>query len=133
MSLTRQGRRYLIIGGLQWLVDWGVMVALSHLGMPVEPANIIGRISGALLGFWLNGSSPSPATTPRSGARSCARFVMMWLCTTAISTWALGAIDEHVGLKWAWLAKPVVELVLGGDRFLLSRHWVYKALGAHRP
>ena len=55
MSLTRQGRHYLLIGGVQWLLDWGVMVALSHWGLPVEAANVAGRICGAMLGFWLNG------------------------------------------------------------------------------
>lgn len=126
MSLTRQGRHYLIIGGLQWLVDWGVMVALSHLGMLVEPANIIGRISGALLGYWLNGKLTFAGDDTALGRTQLQRFVMMWLCTTAVSTWSLGAIDEHIGLKWAWLAKPGVELVLGVIGFLLSRHWVYR-------
>jgi putative flippase GtrA len=126
MSLTRQSRHYLIIGGLQWLVDWGVMVALSHLGMPVEPANIIGRISGALLGYWLNGKLTFAGDDTALGRTQLQRFVMMWLCTTAVSTWSLGAIDEHIGLKWAWLAKPGVELVLGVIGFLLSRHWVYR-------
>lgn len=127
MSLTRQTRHYLIIGGIQWLVDWGVMVAFSHLGMLVEPANIIGRISGALLGYWLNGKLTFAGDDTALGRTQLQRFVMMWLCTTAISTWSLGAIDEHIGLKWAWLAKPGVELVLGVIGFLLSRHWVYKA------
>jgi putative flippase GtrA len=126
MSLTRQSRHYLIIGGLQWLVDWGVMVALSHLGMLIEPANIIGRISGALLGYWLNGKLTFAGDDTALGRTQLQRFVMMWLCTTAISTWSLGAIDEHIGLKWAWLAKPGVELVLGVIGFLLSRHWVYR-------
>lgn len=127
MSLTRQGPRYLIIGGLQWLVDWGVMVGLSHLGMLVEPANITGRISGALLGYWLNGKLTFAGDDTALGRTQLRRFMMMWLCTTAISTWSLGAIDEHIGLKWAWLAKPGVELVLGVVGFVLSRHWVYKA------
>jgi putative flippase GtrA len=126
MSLTRQSRHYLIIGGLQWLVDWGVMVALSHLGMLIEPANIIGRISGALLGYWLNGKLTFAGDDTALGRTQLQRFVMMWLCTTAVSTWSLGAIDEHIGLKWAWLAKPGVELVLGVIGFLLSRHWVYR-------
>src|SRR3546814_12108400 len=55
MSLGRQGRHYLFIGGIQWLVDWGVMVALSHFGMGIGPANVAGRISGALLGYWAHG------------------------------------------------------------------------------
>jgi putative flippase GtrA len=126
MSLSRQSRHYLIIGGIQWLVDWGVMVGLSHLGMLVEPANIAGRISGALLGYWLNGKLTFAGDDTTVGRTQLRRFVMMWLCTTAVSTWSMGLIDDHLGLKWAWLAKPGVELALGVIGFLLSRHWVYK-------
>ena len=38
MSLSRQGSHYLAIGLVQWLVDWGVMVAVSYAGAPVEAA-----------------------------------------------------------------------------------------------
>lgn len=126
MSLRRQGRHYLAIGIVLWLVDWGVMVGLSHLGLPVEPANVAGRISGALLGFWLNGRITFAGDDNDMGHRQFGRFVLMWLLTTVISTAALGAIDDAVGLKGAWGAKPAVELVLGGIGFMLSRHWVYR-------
>lgn len=126
MSLTRQGRHYLLIGGIQWLVDWAVMVALSHMGLPVEPANVAGRISGATLGYWLNGKLTFAGDDTALGAAQLQRFVVMWLFTTAISTWAMGSIDDWFGLKWAWLAKPGVEAVLGLIGFVLSRHWVYK-------
>lgn len=126
MTLKRQSRHYLAIGIVQWLLDWGVMVGLSHLGLPVEAANIAGRVSGALLGFWLNGRITFAGDDTKVGRRQFARFLMMWMLTTVISTWAIGAIDDAVGLKWTWLAKPGVELVLGGFGFLLSRHWVYR-------
>ena len=126
MSLGRQGRHYLGIGILQWLVDWGVMVGLSHFGLPVEPANVAGRISGAALGFWLNGRITFAGDNTRIGRRQFGRFLLMWLLTTLASTWAMGAIDDVGGLKWAWIAKPGVELVLGGIGFVLSRHWVYR-------
>ncbi|CAA9310791.1 MAG: hypothetical protein AVDCRST_MAG71-659 [uncultured Lysobacter sp.] len=126
MSLTRQGRHYLAIGMLQWLVDWGVMVGLSHLGLPIEPSNVAGRVSGAALGFWLNGRITFAGSETAIGRRQFMRFAMMWVLTTVISTWSLGAINRAVGLKWAWLAKPAVELVLGAAGFLLSRHWVYR-------
>ena len=126
MSLGRQGRHYLAIGIGLWLVDWGVMVVLSHFGLPIEPANVAGRISGAVLGFWLNGRITFAGDGNGMGRRQFGRFVLMWLLTTAASTWALGAIDDAVGLKWAWVAKPAVELVLGGIGFVLSRHWVYR-------
>jgi putative flippase GtrA len=126
MSLTRQSRHYLLIGGLQWLVDWGVMVGLSHFGLPIEPANVAGRISGAMLGYWLNGKLTFAGDDTAVGRTQLQRFVLMWLFTTVVSTWAMGEIDDVLGLKWAWLAKPGVELALGVLGFLLSRHWVYK-------
>lgn len=126
MSLTRQGRHYLAIGLVQWLVDWAVMVGLSHAGMPVEPANVAGRISGAALGYWLNGAITFAGEHTTLGRVQFARFALMWLTTTTISTWAMAGIDDWFGLKSAWLAKPGVELLLGLCGFLLSRHWVYR-------
>lgn len=126
MSLGRHARHYLLIGGIQWLVDWGVLVLLTHLGMALAPANILGRVAGALLGYWLNGKLTFAGEDTAIGRTQLLRFVAMWLCTTAISTWSLGSIDAAVGLKWAWLAKPGVEAVLGVIGFLLSRHWVYR-------
>jgi len=126
MSVLRQGRYYLLIGVLQWLLDWGVMVGLSHAGMLVEPANVAGRISGALLGFWLNGRITFTGDEHHLGRKPLLRFLAMWLMTTFVSTWAIGNIDDWFGLRWAWMAKPAVELALGVIGFLLSRHWVYK-------
>ena len=126
MTLGRHARHYLLIGGVQWLVDWGVLVGLSHWGMAIEPANVAGRIAGALLGYWLNGKLTFAGDETAIGRTQLLRFVLMWLGTTTVSTWSLGAIDNLAGLKWAWLAKPGVEAVLGVVGFLLSRHWVYR-------
>lgn len=126
MNLPRQGQHYLVIGLGQWLLDWAVMVALSHYGLSVELANIAGRVSGALIGFWLNGRITFAGDDTVIGRRQLLRFVLMWALTTAISTWAMGAINHLGGLKWAWLAKPAVEIALGGVGFVLSRHWVYR-------
>ena len=126
MSLGRHARHYLLFGGVQWLVDWGVMVLLSHFGMVIELANELGRVAGALLGYWLNGKLTFAGDDTAVGRTQLARFVMMWLGTTAVSTWSMGVVDDVAGLKWAWLAKPGVELALGGVGFFLSRHWVYR-------
>ncbi len=126
VSLTRQGRHYLAIGIVQWLLDWGVMVALSHFGLPVRQANVAGRVSGALLGFWLNGRITFAGAETSLGRTQFLRFLMMWLVMTLLSTLAIGSIDDYLGLKWAWLAKPAVELVLGVLGFLVSRHWIYR-------
>lgn len=125
-NLVRQGGSYFVIGLLQLLVDWAMFVALSAAGMAVEPANIVGRVSGAMLGFWLNGRFTFAGDDTALGRRQLARFVALWLATTAVSTWAVGHIDDTVGLKWAWLAKPAIDLALSAAGFLASRHWVYR-------
>ena len=124
--LLRQGGSYFIIGLLQLAVDWAVFVALSALGMAVEPANVLGRISGAVLGFWLNGRVTFAGAGTAVGRRQFLRFLLMWLATTAISTWGVAHVEASLGLKWAWLAKPAIDLTLSAAGFLLSRHWIYR-------
>ncbi|MFC5571061.1 GtrA family protein [Lysobacter yangpyeongensis] len=126
MSLLRQGSHYVAIGLLQYLVDWGVMVTLSHFGLSVELANVAGRVSGAVLGFWLNGRITFANPASALGPRQLRRFVLLWLVMTAMSTWAIGGVEAAAGLRWAWAAKPGVELLLAGISFIVSRHWVYR-------
>ena len=124
--VLRQGGSYIVIGLLQLLVDWAVFVTLSALGLAVEPAHVIGRVSGAGLGFWLNGRFTFAGDDTTVGRRQFGRFLLMWLATTAVSTWSLAHIDDAIGLQWAWLAKPAIDLALSAAGFLLSRHWVYR-------
>lgn len=126
MSLLRQGSHYVAIGILQYIVDWGVMVSLSHLGMSVEIANVAGRVSGAVLGFWLNGRITFADENARLGPQQLRRFVLLWLVMTGLSTWAVGSVADLAGLGWAWAAKPAVELLLACISFMVSRHWVYR-------
>jgi putative flippase GtrA len=126
LNLRRQGSHFVMVGALQWLLDWGVTVWLSHLGMLIEAANLTGRVSGAMLGYWLNGKFTFAGEDTALGRVQFQRFAVLWLCTTAASTLAIGAIDDTLGLKWAWLAKPLVEAALGLIGFVLSRHWVYR-------
>jgi len=125
-TLLRQGGSYFVIGLVQLLVDWATFVAFSALGMAVEPANIFGRIGGALLGFWLNGRFTFAGADTAVGRRQLMRFLAMWTVTTIISTWGVAHVDRVIGLHWAWLAKPVIDLGLAAAQFVLSRHWVYK-------
>lgn len=126
MSLRRQGGNYLWIGGLQWLVDWGVMVALSHLGLRIGAANVVGRVTGALIGFWLNGRITFAGDEHGIGRAQLARFLVMWVAMTVLSTVAIEMIDDVLGRKWAWLAKPLVEIGCGVIGFVVSRQWVYR-------
>lgn len=119
---------YIIVGAIQFMVDWGVMVALSDpkLGwMDVEEANIAGRVAGACLGFFINGMFTFKAEHTKVGRKQFGKFVVMWLFCTLLSTTLIHYVDDHFGLAMAQRCKPVVELLVGGIGFLLSRHWVY--------
>jgi len=125
MTLRRHATHYLAIGFVQWVVEYGLMLALSEWVMAVEPANVIGRLCGAMLGFWLNGKWTFAGEDTHVGRRAALRFILMWLVLTLLNTWMVGAIDEHLGLRKAQLLKPLVDMLSGGIGFLLSRHWVY--------
>ncbi len=127
MTLIRQGSSYFVIGLLQLLLDWVVFVAATAAGMQVIPANISGRLAGMLLGFWLNGRYTfAERGQRRLGWSRFARFLALWLLLTAASTLLVGAAAHALGLRHAWLAKPLVEGSLAMVSFLLMRHVVYR-------
>jgi putative flippase GtrA len=123
----RQGATYVLVGLAQLALDSAVFVGVTAAGMPVAPGNVLGRISGALLGFWLNGRitfAAADATPPRPG--TFLRFAAWWLSFTALSTLAMAAIAGQLGIAHAWIAKPLVEGLLAVAGFFLQRHWVYR-------
>ena len=126
MSLRRHLGGYAAVGLLQWLVEYAAMLALSQWLMPVEPANVIGRICGAMLGFWLNGKWTFTGDGHRSGRQAALRFAVMWIALTVLNTSAVGLFDRYAGLHTAQLIKPVVDVLCAGIGFVLSRHWVYR-------
>ncbi len=127
MSLLRQGSQFVIVGLLQLLLDWLVFVAATAIGVPVAPGNIAGRIAGALLGFWLNGRFTFASNgAARLGWKRFARFLAVWIPLTLLSTWLVALVAQHLGMQFAWLAKPLVEGALAAVSFLLWRHLVFR-------
>lgn len=125
MSLKRHLSGYAIVGLLQWLIEYAVMLALSQWLLPVPAANICGRICGALLGFWLNGRWTFAGEHSALSRKAMLRFALVWLGLTLLNTAIVSAIDLAAGLRAAQVLKPVIDLGSAGIGFLLSRHWIY--------
>ncbi|HWS77840.1 MAG TPA: GtrA family protein [Thermomonas sp.] len=126
-GLLRQGMAYGLAGGLALLLDWASFVALTWLGMPSIPANVLGRLAGAMLAYLLNGVFTfRDAEGSKLGWRRFGRYVATWSVMTFASTLAIRAIEQGAGLQWAWLAKPAVEGVLAAITFVVYRTWIYK-------
>lgn len=127
MSLIRQGSSYVIIGLIQLAVDSALFVAATALGMPVAPANLLGRLCGMLLGFWLNGRHTfAHGGQHRLGWKRFGRFLALWGVMTVLSTVLVSAAADRLGLTHAWLAKPLVEGGLAALSFLLMRQLVFR-------
>nr|WP_246505651.1 GtrA family protein [Coralloluteibacterium stylophorae] len=125
--MLRQGGSYIAVGGLQFAIDWVLFVALTALGVQAPAANLASRTAGAAVGFWLNGRITfAKGGKPRLGRRRLARFLAMWLVLTAASTLLVGWTAHQVGLRHAWLAKPLVEALMAVLGFACSRTWVYR-------
>lgn len=126
MTLLRQGRAFVLVGVLQWLIDWSVLVVLSHLGLAIAYANLAGRVCGALLGFTLNGRITFAREGSVTGWPQFARYVLWWAVSACLSTGAVTTLDALFGLHGAWLGKPLFDGALAIGSFLISRHWVYR-------
>lgn len=127
MTLRRQGLVFLLVGIAQLVVDWLLFVSSTSLGVPVGMGNVLGRIGGACLGFWLNGRYTfARENQPQNYRRALVRFGVLWVATTVVSTVAVSFLAGASGLKTAWAAKPAVEAVLALVGFFVSRHWVYR-------
>jgi len=127
LSLTRQGLSFLVVGGCLVVVDWAVFVFLTALGVAAPPANVLGRIAGALLGFWLNGwiTFGKPGS-PKFGRHRFVRFAVLWAALTILSTVLVTVFADRMSLHIAWMAKPIVEAGMAVFSFFASRHWVYR-------
>lgn len=127
MNLARQGVSFLLVGLGLVTADWAVFVVLTAIGTPAAMANVLGRVTGALLGFWANGrytfGAPGAA---RLGPHRFLRFLVVWLPLTLLSTVLVTVVVARLGMQMAWLAKPLVEAGLAVVSFLVSRHWVYR-------
>lgn len=126
--LIRQMAGYGAVGGAQLLVDWLAFVVLSHFGCPVVVANVLGRIFGAGIGFYLNGALTFRSGDGRAvlGWRRLGRFLLSWLVMTGLSTVGVEWANTQFGLGWAWLLKPAIDLLLAAIGFLTSRYWIYR-------
>ncbi len=125
--ITRQALLFLMVGAAQLLLDTAVFVGLTALGLPLAPGNVLGRLSGACLGYWLNGRYTfARGSEPQLQRRHLWRFAVAWLALTLLSTLLLTQVAEFAGLSGSWLAKPLVEALMAAIGFVLWRQWVYR-------
>ena len=126
----RQPLFFLIVGGIQDLLDAALYALMISNGVNTLPANITSRASAASIGFLLNRYwtfGQRNESVKRFGS-SLLRFLVLFATMTLISTLAV------LWLEAVWgddnmsriIAKLLVEALLAVASFLVSRFWVFR-------
>lgn len=112
---------YLLVGGMQWLIDL-LVYTLSWPLLGVAGGQALARFSGAAAGFYLNRNHTFEATG--SPARQAPRFVAVWVANWGVSTLLVLWLLEHSGLSEV-SAKVCVDLFVVPGSFILLKKWVF--------
>jgi putative flippase GtrA len=121
-----QMARYGLVGLAQLGLEWLSFVALTLLAVPVSPANVLARVAGASLGYWMNGRFTFSSDGATLGRRALFRFCVSWGVMTILGTVAVTWLEHAGGLRAAWMGKPLVDIALAGGGFLASKFWIYR-------
>lgn len=126
----RQPLFYLLVGGIQYVIDAGLYAVLISNGVTTLPANITSRASAAGIGFLLNRyvTFGQRNESLKRFSSSLFRFLVLFAIMTLISSLAV------LWLQAVWgndttsriIAKMGVEALLAVASFLVSRYWVFR-------
>ena len=127
----RQPLFFLIVGGVQYLVDAGLYAVMISNGITTLPANITSRASAASMGFLLNRywTFGQRNESLKRFVRSLLRFLVLFAAMTLISTLAILWLETVLGNDNTSriIAKLLVEALLAIASFLVSRFWVFRS------
>lgn len=123
--LLRQARRFVLVGGLAAVLDYGSYRLLLLLDVPIDPAKAIGFVLGTTLSYLLNRSWTFEAA---GRAHRVTPFVVLYVLTlgvnVAVNAVGVRLLDGVTGrITIAWLVAQGVASTLN---FLGMRQVVFK-------
>ena len=124
--LAAQGARFVVVGVAQLILDWSLFSILHVVSGATVAPNVAGRLAGAMVGFWLNGRFTfADAGQARLGTKRFARYAVLWLGLTLLSTSIIKTIDAWLGGSAVYWCILPLEALMALLSFFISRHWVY--------
>lgn len=126
----RQPLLFLLVGGLQYLLDAALFGIFLSLGLATTPANVLSRGAAAVGGFFANRyiTFSTRADNLNRFSSSLLRFAGLWLLMTLLSTSLILLLKQQWGtaVEIQVAGKLLVEAVLAIISFLLSKYWVFR-------
>jgi putative flippase GtrA len=125
-DLLRIGR-YLLIGGIAWVIDVAVFVAcVADLG--IVKAQLIARIIGALVSFAGHKLFvfAEMDTKPSTVARQAAAYGALWILSYLLSTLGLVGLIDYAGIN-SLPSKVIVEAGVVGINYLVMQRLIFRS------
>lgn len=127
----RQPLIFLVVGGVQYLLDAGLYALMISNGVTTLPANVTSRACAASMGFLLNRywTFGQRNESLKRFVSSLARFLVLFITMTVLSTLAVLWLESQWGddNTSRIIAKLLVEAVLAVASFLTARFWVFRS------
>jgi putative flippase GtrA len=120
-----QGWRYLLVGGLAWLIDFLTFLAL-YAGVGLVWAQTAARVAGALVGFAGHKYFvfADRRSAPRHLGRQALLYVLLWGVSYGLSVAGLLWLVRDLDLRPV-LAKLLVEAVIIGFNFITMKRLIF--------
>lgn len=124
---------FVMIGGLQFVLDALLLLAMAQAGANLAIANIASRALAACCGYYLNGKfSFAGQQHPTLTGQSLRRFWILWLSLTLLSSalisgahYLTSSLSGHTNIILL-SEKLVIEALLFMLSFALCKYWVYR-------
>jgi putative flippase GtrA len=119
--------RYGIVGGIVYAADFGAFALLMWL-MPDAylPANIVGKTTGACVGFLLHKKFSFSWDQKDSSKRQAAAYLLLFGTNLAASSLLMWFLVDYAKAN-AFIAKLFVDGIVIAASFVANRLWVYRA------
>lgn len=119
--------RYGIVGGIVYAADF-VAFAISMALMPGAylSANIVGKTTGAIVGFLLHKQFTFSWDQKDSAKRQAAAYILLFGVNLVASSLLIWLLVDFANMN-AFVAKLFVDGIVIACSFLANRFWVYRA------
>jgi putative flippase GtrA len=128
--VIRQPLLFVLVGGLQYLLDAALFGLLLSFGLSTASANVLSRGTAAAGGFLVNRYLTFSTRSDNLDrfSSSLLRFLGLWVVMTLLSTLLIMLLKHGWGdaVKLQLAGKLLVEALLAVISFLVSKYWVFR-------
>lgn len=125
--LGKQAAVFLVVGGIVFVADYAAYaLVMTTAATSLVTANVIGRLTGAGVGFVLHRRYTFPNSRSASGPRQARRYAALFLANLTASSAMLWVAVIGADVD-PFVARFLIDILSVVGSFFASRNWVFRA------